>query len=528
MKISNLMSTAAIAALMASAAQADSNAAYLDQAGDRNTASIDQSAASSSAVGSSASKAATQSGDDNALSIEQIGNRNTVAAGGTGNDVARQSNNDNAATILQDGEDNDIRQLRQTGVRDFQDTTTDDVNTATATQTGNGNSIQNLQQRYEIAVGTAANSLVLSQTGNDNLVKQAFQYGAGNSLNAAFDGDRNGATPLSGVSLLPAPPGVPSSAAGRHSSYLIQDGLDNDIKLDVDANDTAFGFYQLGEGNSVNTVAITGDFNSMGVRQEGNENTVNQTSITSVMNVIGVLQQGDENRYQMTQLGGDGNIVDVDQFENNNEVGLRIGNGSDDNEVTVLQTGLPSAGKNRFSVRIRNESDRNDIDVTQTDKGLGTVDVRGSDNDIDVVQDGTNFADVKVGNQTVPSDNNTLNVGQTGGAGGRNEVFVDLFGSDNNATGFSGPTTAAAASAASLGQGDLFQSGVGNSMTLEIGTSTLGSDGNVFAMRQDGDFNVIEGAIAGTANEAVVVQVGNANTTGFTQNGATNMATVLQ
>src|SRR5690606_22899011 len=93
--------TTAVSLFLATGAYAQSNEAHIDQIGDYNTSSIDQSAAGLNKAGSTADNI-LQNGDYNVLEIDQVGSSNR--AGVPGSQVGLgidQKDNQNTLTIMQ-------------------------------------------------------------------------------------------------------------------------------------------------------------------------------------------------------------------------------------------------------------------------------------------------------------------------------------------------------------------------------------------------------------------------------------------
>ncbi|NRB34392.1 MAG: hypothetical protein HRU31_06530, partial [Rhodobacteraceae bacterium] len=204
------------------------------------------------------------------------------------------------------------------------------------------------------------------------------------------------------------------------------------------------------------------------------------------------------------------------------------------NTIDITQLGSNDASVDIFGSGGGSDGDDNEVTITQDlfNAGGGTnsakVEVDGDDNIIGINQLGNNLADIKLlGSGSGESDNNLLNIDQQDGSGGQNSITVTIYGDDNN---LSGPFTGdASIYAGSLLPGDLFQNGSSNSITLDVGSTSGESNGNLFAFQQTGSSNTITGSMTGgDANQAVVVQVGNFNATTFAQVGSFNNLGVSQ
>lgn len=108
----------------------------------------------------------------------------------------------------------------------------------------------------------------------------------------------------------------------------------------------------------------------------------------------------------------------------------------------------------------------------------------------------------------------------TGGLG-TNAIRVGITGDGNG--GAAGATFSANIGSGGVHPGQLVQSGLGNAIDLDI----VG-DKNLFAVSQQGNYNVIHGVVEGFQNQVQVAQAGNNNFASFTQRGIGNSIIVSQ
>lgn len=160
---------AGIGLTLAAPALASGGSAYVTQIGDRDDATIVQSAPAYAAI--------DQNGDRNTAAIDQQGT-------GAASSRIGQTGNDNVGRSSQDGAGRSLLELAQLGIGNQSSVTqmtAAGVNAATISQNGTGNQIQLSQN------GTG-NNAVLSQNGDGNRMS-ADQSGAGNSLNWTQSGN---------------------------------------------------------------------------------------------------------------------------------------------------------------------------------------------------------------------------------------------------------------------------------------------------------------------------------------------------
>lgn len=377
-------------------------------------------------------------------------------------------------TLSQTGQYNTIETDQQTGSTNIGEINQNGVNNlADTVQAGTGNIITLIDQDGD------DNEAFVTQTGGTGnkvgLILQNSTGGApafvGNYANVIMTGTGNGAGLLMGYSVI-----------GRvTSSQITQLGGNNDASLEFTGDGNDFGVYQTGTDNSVGSILVTGDDNLIGVDQDGTGNILALGVIEGDRNNVGVLQAGIGNLATVSILGG----------------------ASDDNGVRVQQDGTNNA----------------------------TVTVTGSMNDVRLNQGlllgagGTNLATV-----SIVGDDNVLDILQQGDNEGLFGVSVTIDGSGNNSAGagafaslFGGALTASGLSA-----GQIVQQGTDNLINIKVGNLSPSSDNNLFAFKQTGDGNTVNGTINGDGNQALVFQSGDSNTTNFTQTGGNNYVVVTQ
>lgn len=436
--------------LSMSMAYADDNKAFLDQDGDNNSASVDQSGSSQGQAGRTG-KAMFQDGDNNSIDILQTAtqNRTGVASSGTNGEITQTGSRNvldieqggslgdnqtvnviqtapdglsgvsNTATIKQLGNYGGIGTVSQTSAVSSSSV----MNTMTLTQKG-GNSIKigSASQQFTGAPGDTGNTMTIMQNGptnkvnaasqvgydnllditqtggRTNLVSLASQNGSGNLANLSFDGDYNGNAGFTS--------GGAAEAAGAAASAAVQIGTDNRIGMSIIANSNQFGFYQNGHDNQATGISITGDMNELGVWQDGTSNMLTLAAITGTENNLGIRQDGIANQASLT-VNGDQN-GGYNGFGANiagtlaNGMGMTAGlvDQNGDNNRTTLNI---SGNGNVFATLQDNTlagSIGNRINGTQNNTG-------GTGNQAAVAQvgdnNGANFSQVGSGNVTAVS-----------------------------------------------------------------------------------------------------------------------------
>ncbi|SEP13755.1 Curlin associated repeat-containing protein [Salinihabitans flavidus] len=436
-----------------------------------------------------------QEGADNEASIDQTGEINLA---GTEAQPIVQNGFDNRLTIRQSGVGNTTVGTAGLAVRQVNTARGPfGTNTAFVEQLGNGNRVDEIQQRNLGATPQRGNRLSLRQiNGNDNVIGTVSQIkqsgmlgqsanitmdGTGNRIdvvsqdsrstlrgeeNAIFvliQGSNNGTTALRGVAQRPLVSASTLSQVGGTEDTLANGNLMN---LEILANDTAFGIVQRGRSNRTGAIVITGDGNSLGIDQDGLDNDLSVGLIEGTDNEIGVSQFGTNVAFLDLLGQSDGNSVLIDQM------------GTNDAAVTV-------------------EGDRNILSVVQG--YLGGV-------------GGTNVTDL-----AVVGDANLADLMQEGRD---NAIDIQIEGDTNNAN-IAGFTPQLAAIGFNPGR---FEQ-IGNGNTL---AGVVEGDANVLATLQQGSLNAILFDVRGDENEALLRQIGAGNSVQLSQTGRGNVALVLQ
>lgn len=583
MKKTLLMGTAMVMLMSAGTAYAG-NIADVLQIGTDNTGSIDQNG------GDGNVSRVKQDGNDNTASIQQDGDKNIAGRNNNTNPIYGkmwQTGNDNSIDVLQTGNNNGI--VARTGTGNFYQN--GDRNEASITQHGSGgaygpgNEVDNIVQTansggsnptnrltilqdkvpnnfygvpgvdsvYGQAIGGgnysyiwnfigsvtqtntggATNELTLTQKGaifnRENKIAHAEQTGTGNTgsidqngivnytgtfsqtgtgNSAELDlhgfgngGDSNytavntlGAGSFSANS--PANPSLAGAAWGVAISQgdMIQNGTGNTFSLSVNGDSTRYGFSQLGDYNSIDgTTSANG--NEVAVMQNGAHNVTDFTQ-TGDSNDLGVAIYGDHNGDALSFRGASDiglSNGEITQRDGTNYASIAIGDGgtnADKNNFAAKQTG----GNNTLQLAM--VGDQNNFAINQAGGDTASATVNGSQN--------------------------VMGVRQLGGGVG-NSLEVTITGNLNNWSGsFHGD-----ASGVSLAPGSVYQNNSGgliNDINL-----TVSSSSNLFAFRQVGSNNTIEGTVSGgDGNQAAVTQTGVSNQASFNQNGAGNVAIISQ
>jgi hypothetical protein len=531
-----LVSATAVGLVMsAGAARADDNLVYLDQVGSSNSALITQTGTGNRA-GSNAG-VLTQSlpenpnpllaadgrilqfGSSQSLTINQVGNNNEAGASTVNpwlgiNQGHSAASINNILSIAQLSSSNIVGRVRQTG--------SDNSGTITQ-QGGDTNFIANFYQEHDnVATVTQDGSQNwLGQFGNARVqanggaIYQAVHYGAANKgSNLTFTqlGDFNLTTRV-------------TQRGGFEAATILVDGNNNTLKM-VDQS-SGYGSDNL-IGNNDLFVTITGDFNGSGLAAMPGTLPGYRTygTFTPGSNAAGVLGA------VATYITDNAVLASSSSF-----VVPAIPDGTSSFQSSIHQYGafnlmhfdIAAGDSNQFGLLQGGDYNTFDGDIVGSFNELGLV-VSGDSNNVAVLQNG----DANDAGVAIKGNLNFINLKQDNGAGAGNNASVTIIGSGNN-NSLLNPFLGAAQLAlddvhgdalgdATLGHGDLFQVGDNNSLTL-----TVASSDNMFASYQKGNNNTITGTIGGgTANQAVVAQIGNTNISNFTQNGASNNLGISQ
>ena len=488
---------------------AGGNEAAIRQEGQSNAARINQSAGQSNqfnSTGASDTSAALQMGNGNSIDVLQEGTGNQAglianrfnqldeiihrldgsatlnrAAWGI---PAEDFDSDATSGIAQIGDNNEFTAVQEVGgnviggvVQLAVRPTGALKNTLEITQQGgSGNEVSQVMQATS---SDKQNYASITQTGSNNKIAAINQIGVNtagattaiNSIIANISGTNNGTSALTGYAL----------SSGATTSELNQFGADNSITLNITgaSNNNAFGVSQTNFGGGRNTLqalTITGNDNQLGVSQDadGVAGNHNQLTISSII--------GDGNNIGVSQLGSNQGTIDLKTNSNNNQIGLS-------------QTGTNLASVTIFS------GDGNNFDLTQEDNNQLTINATGS--------------------------SNLLKTSQSGSAAGTdNTLNATIYGNSNNSASFD---VAGVAGATGLVAGELIQTGYGNQVTINVGSSTTNSNNNAFALTQSGNSNEAVISISeGDYNQVALLQSGNGNYSNITQIGSSNIVGVTQ
>ena len=493
-------------ALATGLAHADSNFANVEQNGSGNDGMVTQGPGDFNKVGTGSNSspgAALQKGNDNDLTITQSGSMNEVGTTGRGFD---QIGNRNKAVVTQSSDGNTIGEVQQVDETRFGSA---DRNTFDAVQGGTGrNTIGSvLQTRTNTPLfnSGAGNKAAVTQNSDSNTLSVLRQEGRGNDVRlvqTGGTGNRVGTISQTGV--------------------LGAAGVSNRITLTFNgANNGTAGFSAV----RLSGTAAFGQLTQGNVTQSGIGNTINDFVVTGDRNAFGFSQTGLAAHSIDGWVNGSDNQFGVYQFGTAGTATVEIS--GDRNEIYLGQDG---AFNNAFA---KARGDENGIVITQVDNSnTGGVDVTGNLNLVTLNQSGGQV----LGNDAavnIVGDSNFADIAQTKrGIGRVNTLTLNIFGNNNNNPTL--PTFGGDAATAALGTGlkpgSIIQSGAGNSITMNVGSSTQPSaaDDNVFAFLQNGGHNTIVGAVLGHSNQAVVVQNGAGNFTSFTQTGNFNIIGINQ
>lgn len=488
---------------------AGGNEAAIRQEGQSNAAKINQSAGQSNqfnSTGASDTSAALQMGNGNSIDVLQEGTGNQAglianrfnqldeiihrldgsaslnrAAWGI---PAEDFDSDATSGIAQIGDNSEFTAVQKVGgnviggvVQLAVRPTGALKNTLEITQQGgSGNEVSQVMQATS---SDKQNYASITQTGSNNKIAAINQIGVNtagattaiNSIIANISGTNNGTSALTGYAL----------SSGATTSELNQFGADNSITLNITgaSDNNAFGVSQTNFGGGRNTLqalTITGSNNQLGVSQDadGVAGNHNQLTISSII--------GDGNNIGVSQLGSNQGTIDLKTNSNNNQIGLS-------------QTGTNLASVTIFS------GDGNNFDLTQEDNNQLTINATGS--------------------------SNLLKTSQSGSAAGTdNTLSATIYGNSNNSASFD---VAGVAGATGLVAGELIQTGYGNQVTINVGSSTTNSNNNAFALTQSGNSNEAVISISeGDYNQVALLQSGNGNYSNITQIGSSNIVGVTQ
>ncbi len=387
--------------------------------------------------------------------------------------------------------------------------------------------------------------------------------------------------------------GGAAQAADDNESYVDQAGTGNSASISQSGSDNDAGLSSLrirqedfrnrltivqsGDGNGAGTEAggILQKSNRDGV--DGNQMSIEQISSGNVVGAASQISAGTNTSLQRNilnirqgdagdLLGSGGNrissVVQWRQSSRGNEANLTqsgsqnvialvsqyspsAGGGNNRNVMTVLMSGDDNGGgtltgasalagatassliqgdavtrASQSSINLTISGDTNQYGITQygDQNSVGSVLISGSGNQLGISQNGNRNG---LALSTIAGTGNTIGLDQDGD----DNVATVIVGGNSNGGGTLAGEAGTLAAANGLVSGLVKQDGLNNQATLSITTS----DNNQFAFLQDGNGNVVDGAIGGGgSNSATVVQIGNTNTSIFTQSGSSNVVAISQ
>ncbi|OWU84476.1 hypothetical protein ATO6_12345 [Oceanicola sp. 22II-s10i] len=359
---------------MASMAVAgDANKAFVEQDGNNNAASIDQSAGPGGNDFATLSNPATQRGNDNQLRFsngsannnhnnrfnndvnvaEQIGNGNWMNI-----TVGNLSNNNTVEDAQQLGDTNSLLVSLNGSRGGTIETVLQDgnVNSAVLKQSGNDNTIQSVSMigddngyanRLELTSGRFA-SLRILQTGNTNLVTSATIEGSNNRQIPS-----NGYAPLLDIRQTGNMNIAFGNMLGSDGNYLniLQNGTGNDAGVNQGStaastqNDADID--QIGDGNYVRATQ-TGSYNALNASFTGEDNGVGTMSGDAGTLVSSHIELTQGSILQDSALAASGNTIDYTVVGNDNMFAFaQIGGG---NTITGLVGNLGASNLNQAAI----------------------------------------------------------------------------------------------------------------------------------------------------------------------------------
>lgn len=358
-------------ALTAGFALADGNGAWLDQRGfgpmpgQNNSARIDQTDGNTNRAGS-ATRAMVQVGRDNALTVVQAGDGNTVGLGdsplagvpGLAQISGSAGGASNTALITQHTDRNSLGVLVQTAA----DLSAPLSGNSLVITQGKAGWTAATDNRIDAVVQTRAdarhgNSAAIEQRGGGNAIDAVIQTASGgaaatgaNRIDLLQLGLGNGGRALGGFA-------AASGAAGGvyRQGPVVPDAANHDnhqvIAITGDGNQT--GTVQQGTGNRMGSadpgdeLRIWGGGNDLGAYQDGQDNRLTVNVISGWRNDIGTRQTGVANRIKIvTEYEGADNALWLEQDGTDNEARATVDGHR--NTITLFQTG--SANTSLFSI----------------------------------------------------------------------------------------------------------------------------------------------------------------------------------
>ncbi len=326
-----------------------------------------------------------------------------------------------------------------------------------------------------------------------------------------------------------------SNKVGANTSNLTlnQDGRDNDIDISQTGTDNQLGTQA---GAPFDGVSQVGNLNFLVVQQ--------LNSAPSGSNFVRAL-------YQLSPVGTSlvrANDLTITQSSITSGAGLGSGEGAHEigsvlqentlangatNLATITQLG-GAFGDGHLINSVTQRGTGNALSLTQVDLG-NTIDIVqqiGTDNSATVLQTAGSANIVEVVAQTgdhnqatatlTGSNNYILNITQNNAlvALNGNIATISIAGDDNGGDGLGGlGQFTDIARQVGVGQAEFVQLGDDNILNFVVAAS---GERNVYGLVQDGDGNVVSGAVRGTENEVAAAERGDGNVLDFDQNGTQN------
>jgi hypothetical protein len=550
--------------LTMSAAQADSNAAYLKQEG------------SGTALLGGQTAIITQVGEDNTAGFDS--NFTNSPNGEAGGGVYQLNNGGqvgNYLQITQTGENNDagtaatqiganpsnngsgFYQMNQDGAAPVRAWVEQNNSATSGTKTGN--KITTFFQQNGAQLGSETTAYVdqigdgnivkywkqlgfgpaksghygnLTQQGNRNLVNRWWQAGYNQTATLSIVGSDNG----SEQDLIPQVLAAPSVYTASH---IMQSGNSNTTDLTINGSFNQFGIRQSGSSNEADGLSIAGDNNILSVGQWGLENTATVEKIDGSTNNVSVYQDGSYNEADIDIIiGGAVNVVGVKQMGSELYGKIDIDGGATNNGggttpgTLSLMSGLIEQNDNHHTATVTIDGSNNDFGVRQSGAGAliasqgskANATILGSDNTAEILQAGlTNDALISIGS-----------------GGSFNELAVSQVG--DNMTGKIYVLGAGSNNGSGLAIGNLTTGNLGLTSGLiqqtgdwHTATVTIDGSNNDFGVRQSGAGALIASqgskanvTIEGSYNTVEILQAGLSNNANTIQTGAYNTAVISQ
>jgi hypothetical protein len=463
-----LLSATGLTLLLSGVAYADSNLSGLKVTGDNNSALIVQSG-----YGNNAGSATY--GLDSPYALKQTGDYNTL-------------------NINQAGSQNSVG----TQTHPFGNTTYALPDSWAVIQHGSNNAATVNQNSANIYNGNILGIYIQNNNNNKfNLTQNALSYvnAVQNLVGEIYQG------------------GAFGSGGGNNTLTITQTGIAGD---------------NFGKGNTAKVVKQTDSYQTATITQSGQyDGIVNLTQTGGSYNTALVQESGTGNRVtSLTQTGAgnnatlilSGNYNGADSTSNPGSNAV-AGDGYGKMYAAKTMTGAAGTVVNAVASVVTQTGNTNVLSFTAAgdNNAYGFTQI-GDHNSIT----GSSYNDGNQAAVAMLGSYNNINFLQSGGA---NNLGVSIFGSYNNAgSPFSGD--------ANFGMAPGYIQQVGgsnNSVTLNVGLSTGDSNGNLFAVTQNGSSNVVVGSISGgNNNQAAVYQNGSSNNFTFAQVGSNNNVGALQ